>query len=69
MRVWTMAVAAGAMLLASGPSRADDGLVAAFGKLQRGTKWERTAAVPVGFPTHHPQGFATVGDELFGPPP
>ena len=42
------------LLAAVAPTRADDGLVRAFEKLQRGTRWERTAAVPVGFPTHHP---------------
>ena len=53
------------LLAAAAPTRADDGLVRAFEKLQRGTRWERTAAVPVPFPTHHPQGFAAVGDDLF----
>ena len=66
MRAGMITVAtATAVLLAAEPARADDGLVATFAKLQRGTRWERTAAVPVGFPTHHPQGLAAVGDELF----
>lgn len=66
MRAGTIATAAAALVLtAAAPSSGEEGLASTFGKLQRGTKWERTAAIPVQFPTHHPQGFAAVGDDLF----
>lgn len=43
---------------------AEEGLAEAFSKLSRSAKWEQRGAVAVGFPTHHPQGFAAVGDAL-----
>lgn len=40
-------------------------LVEAFKQLTRSTPWEKVAAIPVDFDTHHPQGFALVDDLLF----
>lgn len=33
--------------------------------LTRETSWTRIAAVPVAFPTHHPQGMVKIGETLF----
>jgi len=40
-------------------------LVTAFRKLTKNAEWKQVAVIPVGFDTHHPQGFAKVGDYLF----
>lgn len=54
-----------ALLLAlAAPVGAQD-LAGRFERLTRASKWTRTAAVPVSFPTHHPQGFAAAGEVLF----
>lgn len=51
---------------ATGPVAAAGGdLVDAFTRLTKNAAWQRVAAKPVGFDTHHPQGFAKVGDALF----
>ena len=34
-------------------------------KLTRATQWQRVAALPVGFDTHHPQGMVKIGDVLY----
>ncbi|QFU16771.1 DUF6454 family protein [Microvirga thermotolerans] len=34
-------------------------------KLSRGTQWKPVEAVPIGFPTFHPQGMVKIGDTLF----
>jgi Family of unknown function (DUF6454) len=34
-------------------------------KLSRSTQWKPVSAVPVDFPTHHPQGMVKIGDTLF----
>ncbi len=39
-------------------------MVTAFRKLTKNTEWKQVAVIPVGFDTHHPQGFAKVGDYL-----
>lgn len=40
-------------------------LVDALRSLDRSTEWELVDTIPLGFPTHHPQGLAIVGDRLF----
>lgn len=43
-----------------------DGEVARLlARLSRGTTWTLTAAVPLGFNAHHPQGMVRVGDSYF----
>ena len=34
-------------------------------KVTRATQWQRVAAVPVNFNTHHPQGMVKIGDVLY----
>lgn len=34
-------------------------------KLTRGTAWKQVAAIPIGFPTFHPQGMVRIGDDFF----
>ena len=46
------------------PSR-DEPLVRTFKDLDRATPWELTDRIALDFPTHHPQGFALVGDKIF----
>jgi hypothetical protein len=43
----------------------DDAVVAAFSATTRATPWREAARVRLAFPTHHPQGFALVGDRIF----
>lgn len=62
MQWMTMALAASLGLC--GPLAAAEPLAARFRELTRSASWRQTSAVPVAFPTHHPQGFAAVGDEL-----
>jgi Family of unknown function (DUF6454) len=40
-------------------------LAARVKKLTRTTPWTRVAAIPVKFPTHHPQGMVKIGDTFF----
>jgi hypothetical protein len=40
-------------------------LVEAFSELNRSTQWNLAERIKLNFPTHHPQGFARVGDRLF----
>lgn len=37
----------------------------AFTNAGLATPWQRVAKIPLKFPTHHPQGFALVGDLIF----
>ncbi|OCC03144.1 hypothetical protein BA190_20145 [Labrys sp. WJW] len=34
-------------------------------KLTRGTAWKQVAAIPIAFPTFHPQGMVKIGDDFF----
>jgi hypothetical protein len=56
-------------LLAAAPAMAAEGnrdlLAERVTKLSRGTQWKPVSAVPINFPTHHPQGMVRIGDELF----
>lgn len=47
------------------PAAADQALVDAFGKTNRGTKWNMASETKVNFPTFHPQGMTRVGDDIF----
>ena len=47
------------------PSPPERTLATAFKQLTKNTVWQEEAVIPVGFDTHHPQGFARVGDHLF----
>ncbi|WP_207482899.1 DUF6454 family protein [Arenibaculum pallidiluteum] len=63
-----VALLALATLLGGPPgARAGDGAVLSerFRSLTGASEWRRVSAVPVPFATHHPQGFAKVGDALF----
>src|SRR5262245_9841203 len=42
-----------------------DGVAVEFVKLGKGTRWTQTASVPLGFPTHHPQGMVKVRHDFF----
>lgn len=51
---------------AAARTREPDGLVAArLMTVTRSSAWRRVAAVPLRFPTHHPQGLVRIGDDLF----
>jgi Family of unknown function (DUF6454) len=43
----------------------DSPLVAAVSKVSRSTQWSLVSRTALDFPTHHPQGFARVGDRIF----
>ena len=34
-------------------------------QLTRDSPWKRIASIPVGFPTHHPQGMVRIGDTYY----
>ncbi|WP_219417433.1 DUF6454 family protein [Pseudonocardia nigra] len=55
---------AGAAPAAAAPP-GDDAVAEAFAQTTRSTEWEQVQRIPLGFPTHHPQGFALVGDRIF----
>ncbi len=59
------AAAAASVVLAVAPAALADDLGARFARLTRAGKWVQVAAVPVPFPTFHPQGLAAAGDALF----
>jgi hypothetical protein len=50
---------------AAGPRQRDEPVVAAFAATTRSTPWRQAARIALDFPTHHPQGFALVGDRIF----
>ena len=56
-------------LVGSGPppsaAAATDPVVAAVQQLNRTTVWTTVRAIPLRFPTYHPQGLARVGDRLY----
>lgn len=54
-----------ALLTPALPAAADQALIDAFTRVNRGTEWSQVAATPVQFPTFHPQGMTRVGDEIF----
>jgi hypothetical protein len=64
MRWLAMATALCALAPATATLAAEDGVTERLTRLARGAKWEQKAAVPVAFPTFHPQGFAAVGQDL-----
>jgi hypothetical protein len=43
----------------------DDPVVTAFAATTRATPWRLASRIALDFPTHHPQGFALVGDKIF----
>lgn len=43
----------------------DGPVAAAFADTTRSTAWTQVQKIPLRFPTHHPQGFALVGDRIF----
>lgn len=56
------------MLLLAGvlPVAAGEGGVAErVMKLTRGTVWKQVAAIPIAFPTFHPQGMVRIGEDFF----
>lgn len=61
-RVVAAAVAAAVM---SSAASAQSPLVERVMQLTRGSAWRPVAALPLNFPTHHPQGMVRVGERLF----
>jgi hypothetical protein len=43
----------------------DDPVTVAFTATTRSTAWQQAKKIPLRFATHHPQGFALVGDKIF----
>ena len=46
-------------------AQASEGLADAVMKVTRGSVWHRSAAIPVRFRTHHPQGMVRIGDTFY----
>jgi hypothetical protein len=53
-----------AALTAPAAAQVTDDLAARFTQLTRASQWQLAATIPLGFPTHHPQGLVKVGDRL-----
>src|SRR5258706_9241691 len=53
------------LLAASSVSAADTKVGEKAMKLTRATAWKQTAAIPIAFPTFHPQGMIKIGDAFF----
>ena len=53
------------VLAASAALAADMRVAERAVKLTRGTAWKQVAAIPVAFPTFHPQGMIKIGDAFF----
>jgi len=60
----SMLVTAG-LLSAPQAQAADPALNTLLPKLTRATAWKQVAAIPMQFPTHHPQGMLKIGDAFF----
>ena len=61
-----LAISAIALLVTgSSVSAADTRVADKAMKLTRGTAWKQVAAIPIAFPTHHPQGMLKIGDAFF----
>lgn len=59
------AVVTTAVPVSAGEGRHGTSLAAAFAGTTRSTPWEQVQRIPLEFETHHPQGFALVGDTIF----
>src|SRR5438034_10269140 len=62
MRHITRALAAFALLSAGPAAPRDPALAARVKQVTRASVWTRVAAIPVRFPTFHPQGMVRIGD-------
>ena len=51
--------------LASNAFAGDPAVADRVTKLTRGTAWKQVAAIPIAFPTFHPQGMVKIGDDFF----
>jgi hypothetical protein len=61
-----IAIAAGvAALFVAGTTHADDAVADKFLRVTKGSAWKPVAAVPLAFPTHHPQGMVKIGDRFY----
>jgi hypothetical protein len=56
---------AAVIALAYPTQAADPALNTLIPKLTRATQWKQTAAIPIQFPTFHPQGMLKIGDAFF----
>jgi len=66
MRHLIASLLAAAGLMATLPAvAADPALNTLLPKLTRATAWKQVAAIPMQFPTHHPQGMLKIGDVFF----
>jgi hypothetical protein len=53
-------------LVAAGPAAAQDAIPDRLMALSRsGAEWRQVGAIPLAFPTHHPQGMARIGDRFY----
>ena len=50
---------------AFGAAAQDERLAEQFQALTKSSRWQRVDAVPLQFPTHHPQGMTRVGDRFY----
>jgi hypothetical protein len=62
MRALALFLACGLMAASAAlsPARAEEGVADRFRRIARGAEWRPVAVIPLGFPTHHPQGMARV---------
>ena len=65
IRIKIAAVLAALTLLPSVVSAGELGLAERVTRLTRGTAWKQVAAIPIAFPTFHPQGMVMIGDDFF----
>ena len=54
-----------AIVSAQGAYATDERAVERVMKLTRATQWRPVAAIPLSFPTYHPQGMVKIGDDFF----
>src|SRR3954453_627694 len=52
-------------LWSPGPGGGAAAVAAGVKQITRSTLWTRAAAIPIAFPTHHPQGMVKIGDTFY----
>lgn len=65
IRIKIAAVLAVLMLSPGVVSAGEPGVAEGVTTLTRGTAWKQVAAIPIAFPTFHPQGMVKIGDDFF----
>jgi hypothetical protein len=63
--VWQSVVACSVAVLAASVATTQSTVADRVTSLTRDSLWKRTAAIPIAFTTHHPQGMVKIGDTFF----